>query len=119
VANLRKYFGSWITDEQVLTRGERREWKSDKTSRREYLAATHRILLLIGDDLSDFTETGAIPPRARLRAGEEYKAFWGISWIMLPNPMYGTWERALYGYDSHLDRAGKLKHKEGSLKKPD
>jgi 5'-nucleotidase (lipoprotein e(P4) family) len=119
VANLRSCFGSWITDEQVLTRGERKEWRGDKTSRREYLAATHRILLLIGDDLGDFTEAGDVPPWARLRAAEAYKDLWGTKWIMLPNPMYGTWEQALYGYDRRIDRAAKLKHKQGSLRAPD
>src|SRR5690606_11199373 len=39
----------------VLTRGERKEWSaSAKGPRRAHVASTHRILLLIGDDLGDF-----------------------------------------------------------------
>ena len=40
------------TPDTVLLRNERPEWAaSDKTARRAHVARTHRILLLIGDDL--------------------------------------------------------------------
>src|SRR3546814_6590770 len=41
----------------VLARGEKEEWKaSAKSPRRQAVAATHRVLLNIGDNLGDFTD---------------------------------------------------------------
>jgi len=78
----------------VLTRGERPEWGSDKSSRRAHVARTHRIVLLVGDDLGDFVETGAaLAEREAALARHEDR--WGERWIVLPNPMYGSWERSL------------------------
>lgn len=78
----------------LLARGERPEWGSDKSSRRAHVARSYRILLLAGDDLGDFVETGATPA-AREDALERHADRWGERWIVLPNPMYGSWERTL------------------------
>ena len=79
----------------VLLRNERPEWSaSDKTARREAVARTHRILLLVGDDLGDFVPAdGSVAARAERLAAHE--ARWGTQWIVVPNPMYGSWERAI------------------------
>ncbi|HYO77418.1 MAG TPA: HAD family acid phosphatase [Thermoanaerobaculia bacterium] len=84
--------------ETLLLRGSRPEWKtSDKSPRRAYVAASHRVLLLVGDDLNDFAD-------AREKSREERDAiitrtaeWWGTRWFMIPNPMYGSWERAVTG----------------------
>ena len=34
--------------------GERPDWESEKLARRQAVAASHRIVLNIGDDLADF-----------------------------------------------------------------
>jgi 5'-nucleotidase (lipoprotein e(P4) family) len=115
VRNLRNHFGPSITAEQVLTRKEQPDWTADKTSRRDYVAATHRVLLLVGDDLNDFIQTGDVTAEARLEEAGQFSAYWGTKWIMLPNPMYGSWEQALYGYDRHLDRGDKLRLKREAL----
>ena len=83
------------SDDTVLLRNERPEWSaSDKTARRASVAKTHRILLLVGDDLGDFVAAeGAVADRdARL---EPHGALWGTKWIVVSNPMYGSWERAV------------------------
>jgi acid phosphatase len=79
----------------VLLRNERPEWAaSDKTARRAAVARTHRILLLVGDDLGDFTTAeGTVQARAERLA--PLASRWGTSWIVIPNPMYGSWERAI------------------------
>jgi 5'-nucleotidase (lipoprotein e(P4) family) len=70
---------------------------SDKSARRTLVAAGNRILLLIGDDFNDF----ATLPRDqssvadRLTAVDAFQRFWGERWFMLPNPTYGSWERAV------------------------
>jgi 5'-nucleotidase (lipoprotein e(P4) family) len=116
VRNLQALFGPQVTAESVLSRGEMEDWTSDKSSRRAYVAAGHRILLLIGDDFNDFVYIGEVPPERRNEAARRYSAYWGTKWIMLPNPMYGGWEDALYGYDRTLPRGGKLKAKSEQLK---
>jgi acid phosphatase len=91
----------------VLSRGEREEWTSDKTSRREWVAERYRIVLLVGDDFNDFVPA-RLPLAERGRLVERYRDRWGEEWIVLPNPNYGSWEGALYGEGEELtddDRA--------------
>jgi 5'-nucleotidase (lipoprotein e(P4) family) len=52
----------------------------DKAARRAEVAATRRVLLLVGDSAADFPPAAADDPR------------WGREWILLPNPVYGGWE---------------------------
>jgi 5'-nucleotidase (lipoprotein e(P4) family) len=81
----------------VLTRGERPEWQaSAKTSRRSHVAQSYRVLLSIGDDLGDFIDASGTPQERRARA-VPHARWWGERWVMLPNPTYGSWERALIG----------------------
>lgn len=85
----------------VLLRGERPEWTSDKSSRRAAVAARYRVLMLCGDDLNDFFPARLKPEERRNRA-LAYDSWWGERWIILPNPMYGSWEDALYDFDRTL-----------------
>lgn len=69
----------------------------DKAARRAQVASGHRVLLLIGDDLNDFV---SVPPdpniiESRIVAVDAHSRFWGERWYMLPNPTYGSWERAV------------------------
>jgi 5'-nucleotidase (lipoprotein e(P4) family) len=85
------------TIDTLLSRGERPEWAaSDKRSRREYVGANYRILLLIGDDLGDFVVAAGTPDERAARTAS-HDDWWGRRWIMLPNPTYGSWERAVIG----------------------
>ncbi len=100
--------------ETVLTRGN----NSDKGSRRSAIAREYRILLLIGDDARDFSSVfvGATPPE-RNDLPSAYVAYWGTKWIILPNTLYGDWEKVLLGeagYD--LDRQARLEKKFQSLR---
>lgn len=85
-------------EDTVLFRGERPEWDSgDKSPRRAHVAAHHRVLLVLGDDLNDF-----VPARDKTKAERDEiindaSALWGTKWLMIPNPMYGSWERASAG----------------------
>jgi len=77
--------------EAYLLRGVRDEWRSsDKSLRRAYLAQHYRIVAMIGDDLQDFAARDLFEAR---RA--ELTRLFGERWFLLPNPMYGSWERAL------------------------
>lgn len=94
--NLEK-LGFPLTADNLLMRGGRPEWQSDKSSRRAFVASTHRVLLVIGDDLNDFTNARDASQAAREALLARTAAWWGRRWFMLPNPMYGSWERAAIG----------------------
>jgi 5'-nucleotidase (lipoprotein e(P4) family) len=90
-----------------LLKGEKKEWGSDKTSRRKAVAATHRIVMLVGDDMRDFLsrpDVEALHRRDR-KIVERAEAETGKRWFVIPNPMYGSW----------LDRLGDLDGKYASL----
>lgn len=87
--------GIAASDDTVLTTGES-GWTSDKTARRAEIARTYRVLLLVGDDMNDFVSTAKLTPPQRVDLAKKHADRWGRSWILLPNPMYGSWERALY-----------------------
>jgi 5'-nucleotidase (lipoprotein e(P4) family) len=87
----------------VLSANERPEWGVDKGSRRRFVAQSYRVLMVFGDDLADFISEYRSPPSVRIRDALKYN-FWGTKWFMLPNPMYGSWEGALYDFRSGLSR---------------
>jgi 5'-nucleotidase (lipoprotein e(P4) family) len=78
----------------VLTKNERPGWSSDKSSRRSLVAQDFRIVLLIGDDLGDFVQGARGTLAARRALDEANASMWGVKWIALPNPMYGSWKTA-------------------------
>lgn len=71
---------------------------SDKTVRRTEVAKTHSIVLLVGDQLTDFDESfkdrgvGEGKPHVDAMRDTLERYF-----IMLPNSMYGTWLNAVSG----------------------
>ncbi len=75
----------------LLMLGETPDWKHDKSSRRSFVALTHRILLLIGDDLNDFAAIGGLDEQQRKAVVARTAAYWGDRWFILPNPGYGNW----------------------------
>lgn len=83
--------------ETLLLRGARPEWKSDKSTRRAHVAQNYRVLLLMGDDLNDFVNAREKTKAEREALLHEHHAKWGTRWFMLPNPMYGSFERATIG----------------------
>ncbi len=95
----------------VLMRKEK-GWGSDKSSRRRHVAKGYRILLLLGDDFNDFLSGirgRGVTLEDRTRLAEQYKSYWGEKWIILPNPVYGSWEAALYEFEYGLPHTEKLK----------
>jgi acid phosphatase len=105
--------------ENLLTRNERKGWGSDKQSRRRFIAADHRIVLLVGDDLNDFVSGSRAPPGSRRELARRWRAYWGTKWIVMPNPMYGSWERSLYGFDRSISRSETLRRKQEKLEPTD
>ena len=60
-------------------------------------AARFRVVLLMGDNLNDFSDVfeNAKTVTARMTVTDQNKARFGSSFIVLPNPMYGDWETHL------------------------
>ncbi|MBK7241015.1 MAG: 5'-nucleotidase, lipoprotein e(P4) family [Flavobacteriales bacterium] len=71
---------------------------SDKTERRAQVSATHRVALLIGDQLRDYDER--FKDRS-INYGKDLVETMNDSlrryFILLPNPMYGTFRDAVQG----------------------
>ncbi len=103
-------------EDTVLTKLERPEWGSDKTNRRAVVAARHRVLMLFGDDLGDFTGGAKTTPEERIVLAEKHQAWWNERWVLLSNPAYGSWEGALYGHDVKKHDAAVLREKLGRVK---
>lgn len=93
--NLAKYgFPLDPARDTVLTKNERPDWSSEKSSRRRLVAQDFRVLLLVGDDFGDFIEGARTTLEAREALAEANAAMWGVKWIVLPNPLYGSWKTA-------------------------
>ena len=66
---------------------------SGKEERRMKVHETHEVILLLGDNLSDFhhdyDDKSTIE---RNRLTDSLYSVFGPRYIVLPNPMYGDWE---------------------------
>jgi acid phosphatase len=90
-----------VAPEHVMLSGEREGWDREKLVRRELVATTHRVIMLIGDDFGDFVPCArkkVVAPctapgtrASRDKALETYDRYWGAGWYILPNPMHGSW----------------------------
>jgi 5'-nucleotidase (lipoprotein e(P4) family) len=97
LANLRSLgLDSPTLADDLMLKGEREDWASEKLARRRAIAPEFRIVLNIGDDLADFLpDVRRAAPLARERARCAADPRWGRQWFLLPNPMYGSWLVAL------------------------
>ena len=69
---------------------------SGKEARRAQVAASRQIVLLMGDNLSDFSNAFDTNGAPRTAATDAARQEFGRRFIVLPNPMYGDWEQAFY-----------------------
>jgi acid phosphatase len=88
--------GSPTLADDLMLKGERPEWESEKLARRQAVASGYRIVLNVGDDLADFlpgVRRASVADRDAARCARA--DYWGRLWFMVPNPMYGSWLVAL------------------------
>jgi 5'-nucleotidase (lipoprotein e(P4) family) len=91
-------FPSATDPSAFLLKNEKPEWTSDKTTRRSFIAKTHRIVMLLGDDLNDFlpqAEAEMLRKDTTSPAANTYAKKFSERWFVLSNPIYGSWERTL------------------------
>jgi 5'-nucleotidase (lipoprotein e(P4) family) len=92
-----------VDEDHVLLRD--RDFTKDytKENRRRAVAKTHDIILLVGDNLNDFEDLFAHKSiDERFSAADSLREHFGRRFILLPNPLYGEWEKALYDYRSDI-----------------
>ena len=80
---------------------EQHGWGKEKLVRRQFIAESYRIVMLVGDDLGDFIPCVRKSPVApctepatrasRAAASAKYDHYWGNGWYILPGPMHGSW----------------------------
>ena len=93
-----------------------KEASSDKEPRRKSIEETHHIVLLMGDNLGDFAEIFYKKSRAeRAAAVDRLKDEFGQKFIILPNPLYGDWESAIYDYQHNLSPKQKSQARKSTL----
>jgi len=114
IENLKKVGFNDVTPDDVMLRTS----ESGKEARRAVVTAKYRVVLLVGDNLDDFTSAFEKKSIAD-RFGEADKArdMWGRKFIVLPNAMYGTWENAIYEYQ-RLTEAQKAEKRAAALELP-
>ena len=88
---------------------------SEKACRRQLVGRSHRVLMQFGDQLGDFVQILGNTRAGRTGALAPYADWIGQRWWVLPNPMYGSWEPALFDNDWHQPRAARRAAKEAAL----
>ncbi|MGH8041733.1 MAG: 5'-nucleotidase, lipoprotein e(P4) family [Rudaea sp.] len=67
----------------------------DKGCRRKLVAQHYRVLAMFGDQLGDFVDGADADNATRADRIASYHDWFGERWFALPNPVYGSWEKAL------------------------
>lgn len=75
------------------------DWGSAKGTRRAFVAAKYRVLLLFGDNYGDFSDDAALDEAGRLKSFQSNIAHVGRDWIFIANPEYGSFETAPFKGD--------------------
>lgn len=95
---------------------------SDKSARRAQVAKDRRVVLLLGDDLGDFVSVPKVDAthgiedvvKARRQLVADAGPKWGTTWIVLPNPSYGSWSRVYESPDLEIGHRQRLDRLRGT-----
>jgi 5'-nucleotidase (lipoprotein e(P4) family) len=91
--------------------------EGSKAKRRAAVSATHEIVMLMGDNLNDFTEVfDGKDAAARVAEVDRLAQEFGRRFIVLPNPLYGDFEDSIYRYNRGLPEAEKDALRKGALR---
>ncbi|HEU0306769.1 MAG TPA: HAD family acid phosphatase [Lysobacter sp.] len=88
---------------------------SEKACRRQLVARGYRVLMQFGDQVGDFVQIVANTRDGRREAIAPYQAWIGERWWALPNPVYGSWEPALFDNEWSQPEAARRAAKEAAL----
>ena len=90
---------------------------SSKEERRQSILKDYEVVMLMGDNLNDFT--AAFEKKSsddRFAETDKVREEWGRKFIVLPNAMYGEWENAIYNYQRDLTPERKEEIRRATLK---
>ena len=98
VNNLKKLGFPNVSESTVLLRSDSRS----KSERRNSISSRHEVIMLIGDNLSDFNDEFEVKiSEERINYTNQMRDNFGTKLIVLPNPNYGDWEsNGLFGGES-------------------
>lgn len=88
---------------------------SEKACRRQLVARKYRVLMQFGDQVGDFVQIAANTRDGRRAAIAPYMDWIGERWWALPNPLYGSWEPALFDNEWRQPEAARRAAKEAAL----
>jgi 5'-nucleotidase (lipoprotein e(P4) family) len=111
--NLKQLGFPFAKNEFLLMRTD----EAGKKTRRDKVAETRQIIMLIGDNLNDFSEVfeeQSVSDRFALT--DSLQPEFGTRFIVLPNAMYGDWESAVLNYDLQKSAAEKEIARRNALK---
>ncbi|MDH6252854.1 5'-nucleotidase (lipoprotein e(P4) family) [Chryseobacterium sp. H1D6B] len=93
--NLKKYNFPLQNDTNLILKSK----ESSKENRRKDIAKNYKIVLLLGDNLADFSDIFDKKSEADRSAAVKNSADdFGKKFIIIPNMGYGDWESAFYNY---------------------
>ena len=76
---------------------------SDKTPARRQIEQTHKVVLMLGDNLNDYRRDYYVKGVDERRAlMERDRNDWGTKFVLVPNPTDGHWVRAIFGESEPL-----------------
>ncbi|MFL5742233.1 MAG: 5'-nucleotidase, lipoprotein e(P4) family [Flavisolibacter sp.] len=97
--NLRRYQLPDTDNEHLFPKQN----SSSKESRRQQVMSAYQVVLLLGDNLADFSnQFDKKTTDERTRNVDLISHLFGSRYIVLPNPGYGDWESSLYQYNYSL-----------------
>ncbi len=109
--NLQKFGFPYADEAHLLVKTS----TSDKEPRRQKVLEKYNVLLLCGDNLSDFSNIFYREGKDTKEQVNAMQNLFGTKFIVLPNPMYGDWEKLLYKGDK-LSEGDKAKQRLDKLK---
>ncbi len=114
--NLKKLGFPAVNDETFLMRDD--PAVESKEVRRKAISEKYHVVLLMGDDLNDFAKVfeDSKTVDSRIAAAERNRSQFGTRFIVLPNPMYGDWENAIYEYNFKQTEEQKAAKRKNLLK---
>src|SRR6266404_1622606 len=90
---------------------------SSKEAKRQIVLGKYNVVMLLGDNLNDFTQAFERKPvDERKTEVDKVREEWGKRFIVLPNSTYGEWENAIYDYERNLTPEQKEKKRIEKLK---
>lgn len=103
--NLKRLNFPQVNDKNLFCRSNK---ISDKTERREKVSENYEIILLIGDNLLDFSQVfyGNNIADRKMKV-DEFSEEFGKRFIVLPNPNHGRWKKLFYHRDDQLSEEQK------------